>query len=146
MPVKKGDMVKVEYEGKFEDGTVFDSTGKCGATLDFEVGSGKVVKGIDDAVVGMKKGDEKEIIVQPADGNGERKDDLVKTVPKDPEIKDTLKSGMQLLVTLPEGTELPVKIVEVTDKTITIDLNHPLAGKVLLFRLKVREVEEKAKK
>ena len=64
MPVKKGDKVKVDYTGKLEDGTVFDtSEGK--QPLEFEVGSGKVIKGFDDALIGMEKGEEKEITLKP---------------------------------------------------------------------------------
>ncbi|MCK5373322.1 MAG: FKBP-type peptidyl-prolyl cis-trans isomerase, partial [Candidatus Aenigmarchaeota archaeon] len=83
MPVKKGDKVKVEYTGTLEDGTVFDSSEKHGEPLEFEVGAGQMIKGFDDAVVDMEKGDEKEITLKPADAYGDPNPQLIQKVPKD---------------------------------------------------------------
>lgn len=141
MSVKKGDKVKVEYKGTLEDGTLFDSSEAHGQPLEFEVGSGQLIKGFDDAVIGMEKGEEKEIKLQPSDAYGEHNPELVKKFPKEqfPKEKE-LKPGMILLIKLPNEIQVPVRIAEVTDDEISLDLNHPLAGKVLIFKIKVVEI------
>ncbi|MBN2111926.1 peptidylprolyl isomerase [Candidatus Woesearchaeota archaeon] len=144
MPVKKGDKIKVEYEGKLDDGTVFDSTGKHGGEpLEFEAGAGSVIKGFDNAVIGMKKGDEKEINLKPAEAYGEPNEQLVKKVPRSqfPE-KMELKAGTMLALRAPNGMQIPAKITEVSDSEVTIDLNHPLAGKNLNFKIKIVGINE----
>lgn len=144
MVVKKGDTVKVEYEGKFEDGTVFDSSSKHGGQpLEFEVGAGHVVKGFDDAVVGMEKGEEKEITIKPEEGYGELRDELKQKVPRTALPKEQEpKEGMILMVSSPDGRQMPVKIAAVDEETVTVDLNHPLAGKTLVFKIKIVDIEE----
>ena len=141
MPAKKGDKVKVEYEGKLEDGTVFDSSEKHGQPLEFEVGSGQLIKGFDDAVIGMEKGEEKEIKLQPKEAYGDHNPQLIKKIPRDklPEDQEP-KPGMVLMINLPNGARIPANITEVADKEITIDVNHPLAGKVLIFKIKVVDI------
>ena len=141
MTIKKGDKVKIEYTGKFEDGTVFDSSEKHGQPLEFEVGAGQMIPGFDNAVVGMKKGEEKEITIKPADAYGEHNPQLMKKVPREAiaGLKDP-KPGMMLGLTTPDGKQFAVKIAEITDKEVTIDLNHPLAGKTLKFKIKVVDV------
>ncbi len=138
MPVKKGDKVKVDYTGTLEDGTVFDASEKHGKPLEFEVGTGMVIKGFDEAVVGMEKDEEKEIKLQPAEAYGDLNPELKKKVPREQLPKEQEpKEGMILLMGLPNGQQMPAKIIEVTDKEVTLDLNHPLAGKVLNFKIKV---------
>lgn len=140
MAVKKGDKVKVEYTGTLDDGTVFDSS-KGRDPLEFEVGSGQVIKGFDSAVVGMNKGEEKEVKIKAEDAYGNHNPQLVKKVPKEnlPKTQDP-KVGMFLMLNLPDGQQFPAMISEVADKEVTIDLNHPLAGKNLNFKIKVVEV------
>lgn len=139
MSVKKGDKIKIDYTGTLEDGTVFDSSEKHGQPLEFEVGSGQIIKGFDEAVIGMKKGDEKDIKLQPADAYGELNDELIKKVPKE-QLPPEAKKGSVLMMGLPNGAQLPVKIVDMDDKEGTLDLNHPLAGKVLNFKIKLVEI------
>lgn len=141
MPVKKGDKVKVEYEGKLEDGTVFDSSKTHGKPLEFEVGTGKVIKGFDDGIMGMELNEEKEIKIEPKDAYGDHNPQLIKKVPREQFPKEQEpKPGMMVLMGLPNGAQMPVKILEVDDKEVTLDLNHPLAGKTLLFKVKVVEI------
>ena len=139
--VAKGDIVKVDYTGTFDDGTVFDSSEKHGHPLEFEAGSGQVIKGFDDAVMGMKKGEEKKIVIPPAEAYGEVKAELHKKVPRAQLPQDQEpKVGMVLAVGLPNGQQFPARIVAVTKDDVTIDLNHPLAGKTLHFKIKVAEI------
>ena len=137
MPVKKGDKVKVDYTGKLEDGTVFDtSEGK--QPMEFTAGEGKIIKGFDNAVIGMEKGEEKEVKIEPKDAYGDPNPDMQKKIPRDklpPEPEP--KTGMVLALKTPDGKQFPARITEVNDTEITIDLNHPLAGKVLIFTIKL---------
>jgi len=140
MAAKKGDKVKIEYTGTLEDGSVFDSTEKHGKPLEFELGSGMVIPGFDSAIMGMEVGEEKDIKLQPKDAYGDPNDQLIREEPKERfPTEQELKEGMMLLVALPNGQQMPVKIVKVTDKNVTVDFNHPLAGKVLNFKLKLVE-------
>ena len=136
--VAKGDKIKVDYTGTFDDGTVFDASEKHGQPLEFEVGSGQVIKGFDDAVIGMKEGQEKKMVIPPAEAYGEVKAELRKKVPRKQLPPDQEpKVGMILAVGLPNGMQFPAWIVEVAKEDVTIDLNHPLAGKTLHFKIKV---------
>ena len=138
MAVKKGDKVKVDYTGTFEDGTVFDASEKHGQPLEFEVGAGQMIEGFDKAVVGMNVGDEKEIAIKPEDAYGKHNPELMKKLPKQA-IKglEDPKPGMMLGLAAPDGRQFAVKITKVEENDITLDLNHPLAGKTLKFKLKL---------
>ncbi len=140
MAVKKGDKIKVEYTGTLDDGSVFDSSEKHGAPLEFEVGSGQIISGFENAVIGMKKGDEKKIKLSPSEAYGDANPQLIKQVPKAQLPKAELKIGMILGVKLSNGAQVPARITEVTDEIVTIDFNHPLAGKTLHFAIKVVEI------
>jgi len=138
MKVKNGDKVAVEYEGKLDDGTVFDSSENHGKPLNFEVGAKQVIKGFNDAVIDMETGEEKEIKLKPSEAYGDVNPKLLMKVPKEklPQGRE-LKAGMMLAVNLPNGMEMPARISEVGENDVTIDLNHPLAGKNLNFKIKV---------
>lgn len=141
MPVKQGDKVKVEYEGTLEDGSVFDSTENHGAPLEFEVGSGQIIEGFESSIMGMEEGEEKEFQLQPSEAYGEPRDDLKRDVPKEQVPDDQeITPGMMLLVTLPDESQIPAEVLDVTDEKVTLDLNHPLAGKVLNFKVKIDEI------
>ena len=143
MTIKNGDKVKLDYEGKLEDGTVFDSSthGDHSHPLEFEVGSGQVIKGFDDAVKGMKKGEEKEFEIEPEDAYGPVKKELKKEVPRDMLPKDQEpKPGMGLMMQAPSGQQIPARVAEVHDDKVVLDLNHPLAGKKLIFKIKIVDV------
>ena len=141
MVVKKGNKIKVEYEGSFEDGTIFDSSKTHGQLLEFEVGAKQVIHGFDESVVGMKNGEEKEIIIQPSEAYGEYNPELIKSIPKEqiPNSEEA-KAGMMIMIGLPDGQQMPVKIKDITVKEIILDLNHPLAGKVLKFKIKLVDI------
>jgi len=138
MSVKQGDTIKVDYTGTLEDGTVFDSSQKRGEPLEFQVGSGQLIKGFDEAVIGMKEGEEKTITLAPADAYGERNDQLKQTLPREtiPADMDP-KPGMMVAVQAPDGRQMPAQVITADDKEVVIDLNHPLAGKKLNFQIKL---------
>jgi len=147
MTVKKGDKVKVEYTGTLEDGTVFDASEKHGKPLEFEAGSGMVIPGFDNAVVGMKKDEEKEVKIEAKDAYGDVNPQLTQKIPRDkipPEPEP--KAGMMIGLAMPDGRQFPAIIKEVTDTEVTIDLNHPLAGKTLTFKIKVVGINEEGEK
>ena len=139
--VQTGDTVSVDYEGTFEGGHVFDSSAAHGQPLQFEVGCGQMIKGFDDAVVGMKKGQEKKFKLSPKEAYGDPNPQLVKKVPRQmmPQGHEP-KPGMILAMTLPNGMQVPATITIVEENEVTIDLNHPLAGKTLNFKIKVVEI------
>lgn len=141
MTVKTGNKVKVEYVGKLDDGSVFDSSEDHGKPLEFEVGSGHVIKGFDDAVLGMDEGDEKEFTIQPAEAYGQHDPTLVQKVPREvfPQEAD-LTAGLLFEAGLPTGEKVPAMITAVDEGIVTVDLNHPLAGKTLSFKIKLKEV------
>ncbi|MEK6868599.1 MAG: peptidylprolyl isomerase [Nanoarchaeota archaeon] len=138
--VKQGDTVKVEYTGTFENGTVFD-TSEGREPLEFVAGTGQMIPGFDNAVIGMKVGQEKKVKLQPSEAYGDYDPQLVQEMPrKQVPIEEELKQGMVLAVTMPNGRQVPATVKEVINETITIDLNHPLAGEILNFRFKVVDI------
>jgi FKBP-type peptidyl-prolyl cis-trans isomerase 2 len=141
MAVEQGNDVKVEYEGRLESGEVFDSTKKHGGEpLAFEVGAGQMIKGFDDAVVGMELGEEKEITLAPKDAYGEREEQAVQKVPRSM-MPDGVEVGLQIGIPLEDGNVIPAIIIEMDDKQVTIDMNHELAGKTLIFKIKIVGIE-----
>ena len=139
MPVKNGDKIKVEYQGTLDDGTLFDSSESHGGPLEIEIGAGQIIPGFENAVIGMEKGEEKEIKLQPQEAYGEHNPDLIQKIPRD-QLPNELKKGMILMITLPNGQQMPVQVAEVTDEAVSIDLNHPLAGKNLNFKIKIVDI------
>jgi FKBP-type peptidyl-prolyl cis-trans isomerase 2 len=134
-----GDTVKVHYTGKLDDGTVFDSSvGR--EPLEFTIGAQSVIRGFEAAVEGMAVGSATTVVIGPEDAYGPRVDDKITTIERsqlpddpDPEI------GMVLQAQAPEGMVL-FTITEVSDETVTLDANHPLAGKQLTFDIEVTEI------
>jgi len=140
MAIKNGEWIKVQYTGTFEDGTIFDSTERNGDPLKFQVGAGQLIKGFDDAVLGMKIGEEKNITLQPKDAYGEYQDKMTQKFPKSQFPKDhEPQPGMMIMIGGPDGMVTHATIIEVAEQEVTVDLNHPLAGKVLNFKIKIIE-------
>ena len=141
MAIKKGDIIKVEYEGTLEDGDVFDSTEKNGGVpLKFEVGAKQLIPGFDDAVVGKEVGEEITVKIEPENAYGERKPDLTQKVPLDKfPLGDPPEPGKMLILMNQHGHQMFATIKEVGEEDATLDLNHPLAGKVLNFNIKIIE-------
>ncbi len=139
MTVEKGNVIKVDYEGRFEDGEVFDASEKHGEPLEFKAGEGMVVPGFDNAVIGMEVGEEREFTLQPEDAYGQPNPAAIQKVPKD-KFPMEIEAGMMIGIPLPSGQQIPAKIMEVTDKEVSVDMNHPMAGKVLIFKIKIVEI------
>lgn len=138
--VKKGDKVKIHYTGRIKDGKVFDSSIER-EPIEFEIGSGRVIPGVDKGVIGMKPGDKKEVTVPPQEGYGEYEQKLLIDVPVEKIPKDiTPEVGMRLQMVNNMGQPLPVLVTEVNDESVKLDANHPLAGKDLVFNIELVEV------
>ncbi|MCH9695948.1 MAG: peptidylprolyl isomerase [Gammaproteobacteria bacterium] len=137
---KSGNTVKIHYTGTLDDGTEFDSSAGRDP-LEFALGSGQVIPGFDNAVDGMTVGDNKTVTIPAAEAYGERHDQLVQEVPKDA-LPDEMEPavGMQLQSQSPDGQIMNLVIVEVEEKTITVDGNHPLAGQALTFAIELVEI------
>lgn len=144
MSIKEGDKVVLDYEGKLEDGKVFDSSkhGDHSHPLEFTVGEGKVIPGFEAAVKGMKKGEKKTFEIEPKDAYGEPNKQLIQEIPRNAMPKDQEpKEGMVLAMNSPDGRQFPAKVVGVTKDKIKLDLNHPLAGKKLVFDIEIKDVK-----
>jgi FKBP-type peptidyl-prolyl cis-trans isomerase 2 len=135
--VKSGDTIQVEYTGTYDNGTIFDSSiGR--EPLEFIAGSGQMIPGFDRAVISMEIGEEKEIRIEAKDSYGEYNNELIQSVPKERlSLGTEPEEGMIISVLAPNGNPIPAIITEITEDSVTIDLNHPLAGKVLNFKIKV---------
>ena len=140
MPVESGNSVKVEYTGTLDDGTVFDSSETHGTPLAFKAGVGQVIKGFDDAVLGMEKDDEKEFRLTAEEAYGAPREELVQHVPRENFPKEAaVEAGLQVMLGLANGQQVAATIEEVSDTLVTVNMNHPLAGQALTFRIKVIE-------
>ena len=138
--IKNGDTVKVHYTGSLDNGTVFDSS-ESREPIEFTVGSAQLIKGFDQGVLGMKKGEEKTIHIKAADAYGEHNSQLIRRVPKTALPQDREPQvGMVIGLVRSDGVQAEARIIEVTKEDIAIDMNHPLAGKDLNFKIKIIEV------
>jgi len=143
--VKQGDKVKVHYHGRLTDGTTFDSS-EGRSPLEFEVGSGAVIPGFDDGVMGMSVGDKKTVNIPADQAYGPRVDELVMDFPKDRFPEDMVPEvGMQLMMNNGSGQQFPVTIVGVKEDSVTLDANHHLAGQELVFDLELVDIESKSR-
>ncbi len=142
---KQGDQVSVTYVGTFDDGTVFDSSEQHGGEpLTFVVGSGQIILGFDAAVLDMEIGDVKDVTIEPADAYGEYNPELLQTerIEDVPDGAELAKHVGQTLYFQNGGEFIQAHIVSAEDGNITVDFNHPMAGKRLNFQITLLEVQE----
>ncbi|EIE49479.1 peptidylprolyl isomerase [Salipiger aestuarii] len=138
--VKTGDTVRIHYTGTLSDGTTFDSsTGRD--PLEFTVGSGQIIPGLEKAIPGMAPGEKKTVEIAPEEAYGPVHAEGRQAVPRQ-EIPDDipLDLGTQLQVQTPNGQTMNVTVAEVTETEVTLDANHPLAGKDLTFAIELVEI------
>lgn len=152
MRVEEGDIVKVNYTGKYENGEVFDTSdeqkakeagshvpGREYAPLKLKVGDAQVIKGFDKALVGMEEGAEKEIKIPPEEAYGDRTEELVQAVPLEIFTQNNLEPAKGLRIRTSQGL---AEITHVGQEEVNLDFNHPLAGKTLYFEIKVEELKK----
>jgi len=143
MAIKIKDKVTLDYEGRLESGEIFDTSKheEHSHPLTFTVGEGQVIPGFEKAVLGMNVDEEKEFEILPEDAYGMPDERLFQEVPRNvlpsepqPEV------GMTLMMQTPQGN-IPVMISEVKSDSVILNLNHPLAGKKLIFKIKILSIE-----
>lgn len=135
--LKSGDTVAIHYTGTLLDGSTFDSS-EGREPLEFEVGSGMIIPGLDSAMPGMEVGEKKIVKIACADAYGPLNPEMRQAVPREGIPADIpLEVGTQLQMQTPDGQAMPVMVVEVNEATVTLDANHPLAGKDLQFDIEV---------
>ncbi|MCK4537426.1 MAG: FKBP-type peptidyl-prolyl cis-trans isomerase [Candidatus Krumholzibacteria bacterium] len=134
---RNGDKVKVHYTGRFPDDQVFDSSeGK--EPLAFTVGDKQVIGGFDSAVMGMKLGEKKTVTIEASDAYGSRQDHLIVEVERASiPAEIDLKEGVQLEMIRDDNEKMIVTVVGLTDELVTLDANHPMAGRDLVFDLEL---------
>lgn len=137
---KRGNIVKVHYVGKFEDGTVFD-TSREREPLPFTIGEGEVIPGFEEAVVGMNPGESKKVVIPAENAYGPRHDEMVLVVDRQnlPEGVDP-QVGQQYQIPQSDGQSIVVTVTDASDSSVTLDGNHPLAGRALTFEIELLEV------
>lgn len=142
--VAQGDTVTIDFVGMIEGGEIVESSAKTGA-FDLEVGKGLMPAGFENALIGMQVGEEKTVVLEPEDAYGRFDEDLLHTIKKSALGKDIHpKPGMVLGMTVDkEGRKhkVPALVTAVSGGEITIDFNHPLAGKAITYRLTVKAVK-----
>ncbi len=137
---KEGDTVKVHYTGTLEDGTVFDSS-RDHEPIEFTLGKGQIIKGFENAVLGMSIGETKTVRIPSNEAYGPRRDELLLKFNKTdfpPDIEPV--KGLVLDLRNPDGRSLVARITEVSGDLVTLDANHPMSGKDLTFKIDLMEV------
>jgi peptidylprolyl isomerase len=141
LAIEKGNVVKIHYDAKIGEQIIDSSRNKD--PLEFKVGDGHVLQGLDEAVVGLNSGEKKTIIVPPEKGYGERKEGLIQKMPRDisKEPSKGIEVGNIVRYKTDQGTLNFATITKVEDDNITLDLNHPLAGQTLTFDLEIMDIK-----
>ena len=138
---QNGNNVTIHYVGTLDDGKEFDNSKVRGEPMSFQLGSGQVIPGFNSEVLGMSPGETKEFSIPCGEAYGDRKEEAVQYVPiaSFPEGFE-FEPGMMIQGTSPDGQAFQAKIVGLSDDTVTVDFNHPLAGKDLNFDIEVVEI------
>jgi peptidylprolyl isomerase len=137
---KVGDTVKIHFTGKLQDETVIE-TSKDRDPLEFKIGDGNVIPGLEQGVIGMAAGDKKTIAISPEDAFGQPQEDLLVDINKSEFPKDVeLKAGAYLNIESSDGKEFKAKVVEIKEEMVTLDANHPLAGATINYDVELIEI------
>jgi len=138
--VNEKDVVRVHYTGRYENGKVFDSSAN-GDPLKFKVGGNMVIPGFEEAVTGMQLNESKKVNIPFAKAYGPvRKELQLEISKKNMPNNLNLKVGKELVSKQPDGNEMTFKVIEISESTITVDGNHPLAGENLIFEIRLLEI------
>ena len=138
--VKHGDTVKIHYTGKLEDGTIFDTSAKRDP-LQFIIGEGQVISGFEQAVVGMNPSESKTVKVPADKAYGPHREEMISVVDQNKIPKDLkLELGQQLQIPQEDGQKIIVAVTNISESSVTLDANHPLAGKDLAFDIQLIEI------
>lgn len=137
---EKGDVVRIHYTGRLTDGTEFDSSAGRDP-LQFEVGAGQIIAGLDRQIVEMDEGSKETLTIPAAEAYGEHRPEQVQDLPRSaiPAEIDP-QPGMQLQATTQGGQPIPIVVTEVSEESVTVDANHPLAGRDLVFDVELLEI------
>ena len=139
--VETGDTIKVHYTGKLHDGSIFDSSLNEGREpLEVVLGETPLIQGFVDGLYGMTVGEKKTIEIEAENAYGQVMEQLISVVPKE-QVPEGIQVGEQLQAMTPNGQPINVTVTEVSDDTVTVDANHPLAGKDLIFELELVEIK-----
>ena len=136
--VENGNTVKVHYTGKFEDGSVFDSS-ISNEPISFQIGSKQVIPGFENALLGMTVGESKTVTLTPEEGYGSTRQEMIQEIQR-ALVPADVTEGAQLTSTTEQGVYNAI-VLEVKDETVLLDFNHPLAGKSLVFELELVEID-----
>lgn len=138
---KRGDVVFVHYTGSLEDGSIFD-TSDGGDPLSFTIGAGEVIPGFEEALIGMSLGEQKREVIPEERAYGEHRADLVFTVPREAIGADAaeIEVGDMLQVGFGDGSTAQVQVTALTADEVTLDANHPMSGKTLIFDLELMSI------
>jgi peptidylprolyl isomerase len=140
--IKAGDIVSISYIGELENGEIFDTTDDKGI-ITIKIGERKILKAIEENLLGMKEGEEKEIILTPDKAFGTFKDYLQISVERNTvdKIKKDIKIGDPVVLTEKSGKEIKGIISKVNEESVIIDMNHPLAGRTVIYKVKIESIE-----
>ena len=139
--IKNGDNVKVNYTGKLEDGSIFDSSISEGREpLEVKIGEGQLISGFENALIDMTEGETKTITLEPSEAYGESNPEMITEINLE-QLPEGVNVGDMLQGFGPMGP-INVKVLEIKDSTAVIDANHPLSGKKLIFDLEVVDITE----
>jgi peptidylprolyl isomerase len=140
--VRDGHYVQVHYEGTLPNGKTFD-TSRNGRPIEVKIGEGQVIKGFEDALIGMVAAEKKKITIAPDDAYGERDESLERAFDRSqiPSGMD-IKPGDLVALHTPQGQRVPVQVKSADDRKVIVDLNHPLAGETLIFDLEVMGISD----
>ena len=135
-----GNTVKVHYTGKFEDGTVFDTSADRDP-LEFTIGRGQLIPGFEQAVIGMSPGESKTVNIPADEAYGQHNAEMLTEVDRSQFPADlNPEVGQQLQLNRPDGQTVVVTVASVSESTVTLDANHPLVGKDLIFDIQLVEI------
>jgi peptidylprolyl isomerase len=137
---KSGDTVRIHYTGRLDDGTVFKTS--CGfKPLKFKIGKSRLIPAFQETVVGMKPGKSRTVKIAAGEAYGPRRKEMVVAVDKN-KFPENVKPyvGLELDVHQQNGKIFPAKVIDITECSVTLDANHPLAGKDLIFDIELVEI------